>query len=452
MKRTKLIIFFILLSLTFTSCASNKPKKLNKENIQDGNLSKKEDFSKYDIEADINHQSIKEDESLTNVNNQFKDFLSERNLELSIQSVDLNKYEIIKKFNSMPSSELNIELVYNKYLMPYDYFAFTSDKVKIYASPSTKGNVLGTASIYDKAKLINQVKGEYLKDKDSNSWYAITWQDKNGEYFYGFVPDGTGLVRSFRFDTMYQSLLNFEKQLRGNRYGYISNYKDKNGSPPLLNGKGFDKYGMQAYQSAPAYPNLNNKYDFRYIPDGMVVFITGETKEFYKVNIPDYENGYWIPKQYVSFDDNLDNLAKAVVVDTTNQNEGVFEKRGNNWYLVSYTLATTGVKEKHKFETPIGKFKVLDKKERFLYLDDKTKEVSGYAPYAVRFTGGAYIHGVPVEFIKKDGENIDPGIKEYLATIGTVPRSHKCVRNYSSHAKFLYNWADSNDTAVIVIK
>lgn len=240
--------------------------------------------------------------------------------------------------------------------------------------------------------------------------------------------------------------------MKASSYGYISNYKDENGSPPLMNGKALDEYGMQAYQSAPAYTNLNDMTKFRYFPDGMLVSILGEVKGYFKVKSTEYDGEYWIPKKYISFDDNLDTFAKAIVVDTTNQNEAVFEKRGDKWTLISYTLATTGVKDKVRYETPIGKFKVMEKKERFYYLDENLKEITGYAPYGIRFSQGAYVHGIPVEFVVKNGEKTDPGIKEYLFTIGTVPRSHKCVRNYTSHAQFLFNWADPNDTAVIVIK
>jgi len=41
---------------------------------------------------------------------------------------------------------------------------------------------------------------------------------------------------------------------------------------------------------------------------------------------------------------------------------------------------------------------------------------------------------------------------EYSSTIGTTPRSHKCVRNYTSHAKYLWDWSEIGKTAVIVIE
>jgi len=159
-----------------------------------------------------------------------------------------------------------------------------------------------------------------------------------------------------------------------------------------------------------------------------------------------------VPKKYITTWHSIKELTKVVVIDRKNQNEGVFEFRDGKWNLISYIFATTGEKAKYKEETSLGYFMAIQTRERFLYLDDETREISGYAPYAIRFNGGAYIHGVPVEFEILEEERVDPGIKEYLYTIGTVPRSHKCVRNYTSHAKFLYDWIEIGKSAVIVIE
>ena len=47
-------------------------------------------------------------------------------------------------------------------------------------------------------------------------------------------------------------------------------------------------------------------------------------------------------------------------------------------------------------ETPLGMFVLQEKKVKMVFLKDGSKETGGYAPYASRFTDGAYIHGVPV--------------------------------------------------------
>ncbi|MGL5636936.1 MAG: L,D-transpeptidase, partial [Bacteroidales bacterium] len=63
---------------------------------------------------------------------------------------------------------------------------------------------------------------------------------------------------------------------------------------------------------------------------------------------------------------------------------------------------------------------------------------------ANRFSGGAYIHGVPVELPAT-------ALIEYSPTLGTSPRSHMCVRNATSHAKFIYDWAPVDATIIVVI-
>lgn len=455
----KIIISILILILTTTTSCSfmqqQEPKITPNEGRKGGENISQED----DIEPDINYIAIKEDKELTDKmlenGGEMKDItlLEKEKLERIMGEDIIEKIEdidIVETFVITIPEEVEVNLLYDKYEMPYSYLLITKENTKIYEKPALDAQILGSAEVYAKTSLLGKAKGEYVEESDSDEWYVLSWLEE-GKTQIGYVTSDSGEPRKFQFEKMIDSITKLEQELKENDYGYISNYKDRNGSPPLINGKAVDKYGIQAYQSAPAYPDINDKDNFRYFPDGTIVFILDEQGGYFKVRNLEYEGEYWVPKRYISFEDNLDNLNKVVVVDTTNQNQGAFQRQGDGWSIVSYTLATTGVKAKYKFETPKGYFKVLEKKERFYYLDDVTKQVAGYAPYGTRFTAGAYIHGVPVAFQKKDGKNVDPGLIEYLFTIGTVPRSHKCVRNYTSHAKFIYNWADVNDTAVIVI-
>lgn len=449
------ILITIIFCLFFTSCTSERSKNLElREEIKvEDKLDKEvQDF----IESNINYIDLKEDIKMTDniqdkknidylLNPSFNDIEGSTNTKLSNQI-------FTKTFNEYEDFKFDIDLKYKKYLMPKEYLLITKERVNIYEKPSFQSMVIGEASYFEKIKVLNEVEGDVIKTVNSNKWFYLTWNDGNGINKKGYVPESEGVLRRFRFDHMYNSILNLEETLNSNKFAYISNYKNINGSPPLINNKGLDNYGMQAYQSAPAYIDINNLSNFRYFPDGMIVIILEKIEDYYKVKGLDYEGEYWIPERYISFDNNLENLDKVVVVDTTNQNQGVFEKIKGQWTMISYGLSTTGAKGKLAYETPEGKFKVQEKKERFYYLNGNGKELAGYAPYAVRFAQGAYIHGVPVDFIRKNNEKVDPGIKEYLFTIGTMPRSHKCVRNYTSSAKFIYEWADPNNTAVIVIK
>ena len=452
MDSLKLILLAIIVMLFMSSC---QLKNLNKPNIVEKIVDEKSKLGN-SLEVEINNVNIREDDELTQraLDNARFDYILTSKGKLNNPNLDMKlaNFTVNKNFNIEDTKPYNVDLMYKKYLMPKDFFLITKDKVNIYNKPTTEANIMGEVYIYEKLKVLNEVVGQYVENGNSDKWYSVVWMNKEGDSFYGFVPSNAGELRSFRFSKMHNLIVDFEKELNKNRYGYVSNYKDINGSPPLINNKGVDKYGIQAYQSAPLYFDINNKSEIRYVPDGMMVFIIDEIKGYYKVRIMDYEGEYWIPKKYVSLDNNLDFLSKVVVVDITNQNQGVFEKRDNKWTLVSYGLVTTGTEGKASYVTPIGKFKVLEKKDRFYYLNQNSNDIAGYAPYGIRFAQGAYIHGVPVEYVKQDGKNIDPGMKEFLFTIGTFPRSHKCVRNYTSHAKFLYDWLDVNDSIVIVFK
>ena len=98
----------------------------------------------------------------------------------------------------------------------------------------------------------------------------------------------------------------------------------------------------------------------------------------------------------------------------------------------------------HAMETPTGLFVVQEQKPKMYYYGDGTTTIEGFAPHASRFTNGAYIHGVPVN-------NPKGSIIEYSWSLGTTPRSHMCVRNASSHAKFVYEQSKPMESLVIVL-
>jgi hypothetical protein len=134
-----------------------------------------------------------------------------------------------------------------------------------------------------------------------------------------------------------------------------------------------------------------------------------------------------------------------IAVDVTNQNISVIEKRDNTWNILSMNPATTGVhKPPYASETPIGIFAIQDQKEKMFYTKDGSNEIAGYAPYASRFTNGAYIHGVPTQLPQTR-------IIEWSNTLGTTPRSHMCVRVASSQAKFVFDLITVKEAVVVVI-
>lgn len=463
----KYFLILLALVLVLTACSQgglNRPQRPNNQ-IQNGPDINPEEggaggnqIAEDDLEPNINYIDINKDTEITN--NYLNQTGEKKDISLQQNSMtgSLNRVNTDKLTNNLNAigaqmymtqipDDIDVDIRYHNYDIPYDYLLITSDNANIYDNPTLDSTVLGKATKYSKVKL--EGRANINNTSNGQVWYLLSWLE-NGNLVYGYVTGDAGDPRRFRFDTMTDEIRRLDQALTQNQYGYISNYKNINGSPPIKDGKAVDEFGIQAYQSAPAYYNLENLNEFRYFPDGMIVFIIDEANEYFKVRNLVYDGDFWIPKNYISFDDNLDRLDKAIVVDKANQNEALFEYINGRWTMISYTLATTGVPENNKYETPTGSFKVLQKRDRFFYLNHSTGEIGGYAPYGTRFSAGAYVHGVPVDYVKVNGENVDPGMKEYLLTIGTTPRSAKCVRNYTSHAKFVYDWADLNDTAVIV--
>ena len=363
---------------------------------------------------------------------------------------NISSSNVLQQFQTKLPSEIQYGVQYNRYDLSYDYFLITNEKeVTIYKTPDPNDTIVCKAYSGEKLALHQKVSGKALGNSDV--WYKVSCK-MNGAINIGYIHSANGLVRTFSFDKMLAGLQALQKEISKGKLHFISNYKNVNGAPPSKNGAAVDQYGMRIYQSAPGYVQADTNSDFRYIPDGMLVRILDETDAFYRVHAITFDKELFVPKKYIDPNVTLNQLSNVVIVDRNQQNQASFKISSSSIVLTSYTLATTGLKGNTSFETPLGYYKTIEKKERFQYLKDGTSEIAGYAPFAIRFSGGAYIHGVPVTYEDKNGEKIDPGIKEYLQTIGTFPRSHMCVRNFSSHAEFLYNWINIDNGAIIVIE
>lgn len=359
-------------------------------------------------------------------------------------------FEVIRRFATPFPDSIVVDLKYSQYPIYNDYVLVTSG-ANIRENPDASTRILGKAGYFEKLAVLAEVEGQYVSSYQNDIWYEVL-QVKEDQVIHGYILSSLVQLRTFQFEKMVSALDALKSEVDHNKTGYISNYKNVNGAPPYHLGTSFDAFGVKRYQSAPAYFSATTKSDFRYIADGTLVSIIGQTDTFYIIKTLNFTGEYHVPKRYVSLRNSIDQLTQAIVVDRKNQNEGVFEYVDNRWHMISYIYATTGEKARYKEPTDLGYYMAIEKLNRFLYLDDITRQIAGYAPYAIRFGGGAYVHGVPVDSKTVNGVRIFPAMKEYLNTIGTVPRSHKCVRNYTSHAKFLYDWSVISQAAVIVIE
>lgn len=360
------------------------------------------------------------------------------------------KIEIIREFNTSLPAEFNMDIKYDKYTVGFDYLLIL-DASKVRRGPGLDEEVIAVFQANEKLSLIAEVKGEYIDKWDSDSWYQVEWKEGE-ELKTGFVYAPLAEARRFQFDKMAEALKYLKEESDKGELAHISNYKNANGIPPKINGSTWDEYGYRRSQSAAGYDSPQKAGKFRYIPDGMLVHVLEERNGFTKVKVIGWEGEYWVENKYINRKNTLKDLRKVIIIDRKFQNEGVFEFSEGKWSLVSYTFATTGKDGPYSLETPLGYYMAIQKRDKFLYYKDGTQEIAGYSPYAIRFSGGGYIHGVPVNYIMKEGKRIDPGMKEYTNTIGTIPLSHMCVRNYTSHAKFIYDWVEIGSSAVIVIE
>lgn len=364
-------------------------------------------------------------------------------------------YDIVQSFAVFLPADLTVSLQYTRYYIPTAYLLVTAGGANIRALPDPGSPLIGKAAHYEKVPLIALVRGTYVAKYLTDLWYEVE-QQVGEQTIHGYVLATLGEARSFQFQKMLDAAKALQAEVNGQTTAYVSNYKNWNGRAPLYQGQTVDPFGVKRDQSAPAYVSANTSADFRYIADGNLVTILGQTGSFYKIRTLNFAGEYYVPKRYLSLRNSIDQLAKVIVIDRQNQNEAAFECSGGHWFMVSYSFATTGEKARYKEPTDLGYYMAIEKVDKFLYLDDVTRQIAGYAPYGIRFGGGAYIHGVPVDLRRPVpvGQRVTafPPMIEYSATIGTTPRSHKCVRNYTSHAKFLWDWSEIGKTAVIVIE
>lgn len=260
-------------------------------------------------------------------------------------------------------------------------------------------------------------------------------------------------TRRFQWNKIRNSLVSVEEaRLDGSPFGVLQNRNNANGEGALVKEwhmnaykRPEDNYGTERYQSIPLYAPGDTVTPERYANDGSLVLIDGSQGTFTKVRHIYFGGEWYVPAKYVKQIDAA-RFDRIAFVDRENQNIATLERSDTAWMVRSMNPATTGVHNPpYAHETPLGIFVVQEKKTKMYYYVDGTSRIAGYAPWASRFSQGGYIHGIPTN---------DPNgsIIEYGWTLGTTPRSHMCVRNASSHAKFVFDWAPVFESLVVVIE
>ncbi|NDV65989.1 L,D-transpeptidase [Bacteroides sp. 224] len=263
-------------------------------------------------------------------------------------------------------------------------------------------------------------------------------------------------TRTFQWDKIREIMAQIENvQREGPQpWGILKNRRNKNGEAPLVHNWSrnayknvADSFGIERFQGTPLFLPYDSVTPVRYGQDGELVKLTysNDSSEFIGAQTIYVPGDFIIPRKYVHIIDTIC-FEHLVFVDRHNQNITTLEKNNDTWLVRSMNPSTTGkYRPPYAHDTPLGIFVIQEKKAKMYYYVDGTTTIAGYAPWASRFTNGGYIHGVPTT-------NPQGSIIEYSRTLGTIPRSHMCVRNASSHAKFVYDWALLEKSLVVVIE
>lgn len=261
--------------------------------------------------------------------------------------------------------------------------------------------------------------------------------------------------RQIQWGQIRSKLALVENMLEGSfQWGVVQNYKNLKGKAPhprnaRIEGKNvFDSLGVERYQAIPLYEEFDLELPQLYARDGWIALNKGLENEHYRIYPIELKREFLVPKEY--FNPLPDTVAfdHVLFIDRKRQYIVTVERTApQKWSIRSVNPSTTGMnKPPYSQETPLGMFLLQGKREKMIYLKDGSNtEIGGFAPYASRFTGGAYVHGVPT---------VHPGeeIIEYSSSLGTRPLSHMCVRTPSSHAAFIYGWAPTRGTIIFVIE
>ncbi len=262
-------------------------------------------------------------------------------------------------------------------------------------------------------------------------------------------------IRSFKWDIIRNCLAFIENMQKDTvKWVVLQNYRNLNREAPLVRKFVRDAYrrvadtlGVERYQSVPLYMPGDTSVPERYGRDGTLAYLLGKKGSFSRIYAVTLDEEWLAPCRYVKQLEDSTVFNHVVFIDRFDQNIATLERVDKgNWRIRSMNPATTGRHAPpYAQETPLGMYLIQEKKARMIFLKDGSTATGGYAPYASRFTNGAYIHGVPVNVPRT-------AMIEYSWSLGTTPRSHMCVRNATSHAKFVFDWAPVRRSLVVVIE
>ncbi|MDD4796650.1 MAG: L,D-transpeptidase family protein [Eubacteriales bacterium] len=340
-----------------------------------------------------------------------------------------------------------VNLLYDRYAT-WDFYYVALQKTTVHTEASAKSKAITSLAFGQRVP-----SEAATQDIDGVSWLKVTLDDGA----QGYVNVANGDARAFRHGQAFALVKELEASADSPFTVRISNYRNANGRPPALaNGASTDEYENRRDTGAGCYTTPDSSQaPVRYAPDGLLGRQYEQYNGFTRVYFPSFGDYYWVPDKYVSTRSAVSDLTQAIVVDRKFQNLCMFERDdAGQWTLIAMNYVTTGKEGGSSLKTPLGEFSAIERKHYFYYDNEGDDIVDGYALWAIRFSAGGYTHGVPTSS-KQDpvtGEVYVGGSAEGQSTLGTVPKSHMCIRNYTSFAKFMYDRTKIGNCAVIVFE
>ena len=354
----------------------------------------------------------------------------------SAQNQNINSsYSYIKQYFGKRPENLTFNFGYDKHSpRDMDEFVFIKTATSIRKEPNSNAKVIKSATYSQKYKTTGIVKTNV--GNKSGEWYEVFFDNQ-----LGYIPKSAVEKREFDWNDMMKKVDKTNKFIKeavsANKKIYVlDDYVPLGGGE---SGKR-DKFGNRANQSEFGYIDKSFK-DYINIPDRTIMVVEEENDKYVKVKIDAYDNGvYYLKpssKKYLKEAGISGEVSRFIYVDRASQNEMIIEKSGNGWNVVTSSFVTTGKDAGNSFATPYGTFLIAYSKPVMSYTGSGGGVV-GDAKYAVRFSGGGYMHGIPSVFEPKNTRE-----QRKAATakkIGTYPESHKCIRHYDDQIKFIYEW------------
>ena len=306
---------------------------------------------------------------------------------------------------------------------------------------------------------------EFTKRITTNASKKVN-KDKNGKVIAenpatvkGFIAGGEDNVsrRGFYWDKMISKIeiVNdfITKATKANEQLYIvTEYAPLSRDKPSKK----DKFGNKNNQSIIGYTNSKKEGEIINIPDQTIFRIIGEENNMLKIETPFYGGPYFIEKvqgTYQKVENIKEEVNKFIAIDPSSQTEVLFQRipETQKYEVITYSYVTTGKDGYGSYETPHGAFLIAFTRPYMTFTrharpGDKTipgrsdLAVAGSAKYAVRFSGGGYMHGIPTNFNFK-GSTLDT---ETAKKIGTYKESHKCVRHFDDQIEFIVKWINAD--------